>query len=143
MGQEKNDERDMANLVGILERHRRRYINEQLRSTGLYGSMFFIMLKLECSPGINQDQLSEHLFIDKTRTARTARSLEKSGYITREIDEDNRRQYKLYLSGKGAELLPEIRRVLTEWHTDISAGISGSDYETALRVLEKMYQNIE
>lgn len=129
-------------IISFLERRRRRYMNEALRSYGLHGTMFMYIISLDNYPGSNQDFLSEHLCIDKSNVARAAKRLETDGYILREVSTVDRRQYCMYLTEKGKEILPIIRGLLTDWGNKASEGLPESDRKLAADVLAVMLDNI-
>ena len=107
--------RTISRLVLQLYRQRRNYLNAKLADTGLKSPMYMLLTALDHFPGSSQDFMAQHIGMDKSGIARAAYELEKLGYIRREIDGDNRRQYCMYLTEKGKELLPVIRGHLSEW----------------------------
>lgn len=134
--------RALARMIGILERNRRRYINEKLQDSKLYGSMFTILLYVANHPGVGQDALTDHCYLDKTRIARLVRTLEDRKLLSRETDKNDRRKNKLYLTEAGEALLPRIRAALGEWSAVARQGIREEDYAVAHRVLAHMIENL-
>ncbi len=133
--------RKITRLISNLERKRRRYINEGLRSQGLQGAMFMYILTLDVHPGSSQDFISEHLGIDKSNVARTARKLEDAGYISRELSPIDRRQYCMHLTEDGKALLPVIKKRLYDWTTLVACDITNEERSLAVDVLERMLKN--
>ncbi|NLM84559.1 MAG: MarR family transcriptional regulator [Clostridiales bacterium] len=118
-------------------------MNTKLADTGLKGPMYILLITLDHFPGSNQDFMAQHIGIDKSGIARAARELEKLGYIRREIDDDNRRQYRMYLTEKGKELLPVIRGHLSEWGRMLTKGLSEHQVLEVIRLMEHMVKNAE
>ena len=118
-------------------------MNAKLADTGLKGPMYMLLTTLDRFPGSNQDFMAQHIGIDKSGIARAARALEKLGYIRREIDDDNRRQYRMYLTDKGRELLPVIRGYLSEWGRMLTKGLSEHQVLEVIRLMEHMVKNAE
>lgn len=133
--------RHLGARIGILERHRRRYLNERLSSTGLVGHQFFMLLNLHHQPGMCQDEISDRLSIDKTRIARSATFLEENGYIRRDRDENNRRRYHLYLTQKGEDMIPVIRSVVVDWGKSVTKGIPEEKIDDFIDMLQQMLDN--
>ncbi len=133
--------RNIARYIGRLEKRRRQFLNERLHAYRLKGSMFLILLFLDKHPGSTQDALVEFIGIDKSGIARKCRQMDDHGYIAREQDQANRRQYNLYLTDTGRELLPVIRALLTEWSDGITAGMSIREKKELIRLLEIMVNN--
>jgi DNA-binding MarR family transcriptional regulator len=63
------------------------------------------------------------------------------GYIRRETDPEDRRQYNLFLTDKGKELAPVISGLLGEWSRIMSTDMSDEDRHTAMKLLDKMLEN--
>lgn len=133
--------RKIIRLISNLERKRRRYINDGLREYGLQGSMFLYLTTLDTHPGSSQDFIAEHLGIDKSNVARTARKLEDNGYILRELSPTDRRQYCMYLTDKGKELLPVIFNRLHSWTEAVAGNLNDEERRTAIDLLERMMDN--
>ncbi|MCI2000004.1 MAG: MarR family transcriptional regulator [Clostridia bacterium] len=64
--------------------------------------------------GINQEELSSLLLIDKALTARTVKSLEEKGYVIRKVAED-RRFKKLFLTDKAKSQKEYFYSLLKKW----------------------------
>ena len=135
--------RTISRLVHKLYRQRKSYMNAKLADTGLKGPMYMLLTTLDHVPGSSQDFMAQHIGIDKSGIARAAHKLEKLGYIRREIDDDNRRQYRMYLTEKGSELLPVIRGYLSEWGRMLTKGLSEHQVLEVINLMEHMSRNAE
>ena len=127
--------------ITYLNRLRRKFMAKKLKDYGLKGSMYMFMSSLERNPGANQDFLVARFIMDKGNVARTAKKLEDLEYIVREIDPQDRRQYKLYLTEKGMQLVPIIREYLTEWGDALCENFSEEEKSLATAYLERMIEN--
>ena len=135
--------RALARAISHLERRRRRYLDERLQYAGLRGGMFMFLLTLERWPGASQESLSSRMDMDKSNIARMARSLEDLGYIRRETDEGDRRQYRLFLAPAGTALLPRIKSSLQSWNRVLTRDLSSEQAAAALAALERMLLSSE
>ena len=133
--------RNIARYIGRLEKLRRQFLNNRLKAYKLKGSMFLMLLFLDKNPGSSQDSLVDFIGIDKSGIARKCRKMDDLGYITREQDENNRRQYNLFLTDAGRELLPVIRELLSEWSDGITDGMDIREKKELIRLLEMMVDN--
>lgn len=133
--------RVVIRLISRLERQRRRYVNGALDGSGLQGPMFMYLMTLSRHPGSSQDFLAEHFDVDKSNVARIARRLEDRDYITRTPLPEDRRQYALYLTEKGEALLPDIRRLLSEWSAIVTDGMNDDERQQAVSLLQRMMDN--
>ena len=91
--------------------------------------------------GITQDAISKFTNTDKATTARSITKLETLGYVERHVDIDDRRAYKVFLTEKGRESQPEIRRILKKWADLITDGFTPAEAENAYDLVERMALN--
>ncbi len=133
--------RRIVRHIAMLERLRRRFLDHLLACHDLSGSMFLVLLFLDRHPGTRQDKLCDDLLIDKSGVTRKCRRLEESGYISREMQDDDKRQYKLFLTTEGERLIPIIRGALSRWRDQVTRGMSETEQQELLRLLEQMETN--
>ena len=133
--------KDITRTMARLEKIKRRFMEEKLKKYKIKGSMFHIILFLNRNPGASQEELVEFIGIDKSGIARKCRRLEDLGYIYHEQSEENRRQYQLYLTSSGKDILPIIREGLSVWSDDIMIGIDESEQKKLIKLLETMLDN--
>ena len=100
--------------------------------------MYMILLHIERHPGTTQDNIANHMFIDKCNVARRTKKLESLGYLYRETDQNDRRQNNLYLTDKGRELVPVIRAYMAQWGRTITAGLTDQERSTLIALLTKV-----
>jgi DNA-binding MarR family transcriptional regulator len=91
--------------------------------------------------GINQQELSETLHVDKATTTRTITKLIELGYVKRERDLIDQRAYRLFVTQKAREIALDIRKVLHEWTASLSAGFTTEEREMTLMLLRRMRDN--
>ena len=130
----------ISRILRQIERERRRLMDAQLRDWGLQGDMYLFLLTIENSPGTSQDYLSEHLMLDKGNVARSAQKLEQMGLILREPVMGNRRQYAIYLSEAGQDILGEVFKALAVWEEKTLSGFSDVQEQQLLDLLSRMLE---
>ena len=130
--------RELGRAVTFLHRSRSRFMSERLRDYGFSGAMYLILLHIERHPGTTQDSIANHMFIDKCNVARRTKKLETLGYLSRETNQNDRRQNNLYLTEKGRELVPIIRSYMGQWGREITAGLTDEERTTLIGLLTKM-----
>jgi hypothetical protein len=85
------DKLDVARQFGLLNRRSQAFITAACADMGIAFSECVLLLKLYHRAGINQENMSAILFIDKAATTRTIKSLEKKGFIKRQQSDDDKR----------------------------------------------------
>ncbi|MGN1212606.1 MAG: MarR family winged helix-turn-helix transcriptional regulator [Christensenellales bacterium] len=75
---------------------------------------FKIISVLSHKKSINQTELSEICNIDKPAVSRLVVKMCKQDYIARNCDHNDRRNFLLYLSGKGKEISAKAKELIKE-----------------------------
>jgi Transcriptional regulators len=136
---------DSENLVGKwispLYRYRKAFMAKKLENYGAAGGLFMILLTISFNDGINQEQISDYLKIDKATTAKAVKRLECEQYVRREIDADDKRINRVYITETAVEAVAEIKKALAEWDGIIREGIPDEDYQKTQETLHKMLRN--
>ena len=131
----------LGRLIGCLHRHARIYFEKELAPFGLGSGSLHVLMILLHHDGINQQELSEKLHVDKATTTRTITKLVKLGYVRREKDQTDNRAYRLFVTQKARDTAPEIRTVLHSWTAILAEGLTEKEKETALALLRRMRDN--
>lgn len=114
---------NIERFVGVLNRQSQAYINNALKDIDISYSECIFLSNLYNNEGINQEELSSILFIDKTITAKSIKSLEKKGFLIRKKCETDKRSKRLYLTDKGRNFKEEIFSLLEKWINFITDGM--------------------
>jgi DNA-binding MarR family transcriptional regulator len=134
-------DRLISRLLTMIERQKRVFMGKALEGSGLRGPLYRYLLLLDTNPGATQEFLAERLSIEKGNNARLAKELEDLGLINRSQDSSDRRQYKIYLTDKGKDLLPAIKKALGEWRQALNKGLSLDEQEMVAGLLQRMLEN--
>ncbi|WP_077612473.1 MarR family winged helix-turn-helix transcriptional regulator [Clostridium sp. Marseille-P2415] len=131
----------LARYVGILNRQTQSYITAAFSSLDINFSECIIFMNLFDKEGINQEELSSMLFIDKAATARTIKSLERKGFITREVPKDDRRAKKLFLTDKGRNYKSYFYSLLEKWENCTTEGLNKEMINLVFKGIQTMAEN--
>lgn len=93
--------------------------------------------------GATQEVLTALVGVDKAATARAIASLERKGYLTRQQDEWDRRQNRIYATDKALQIGAEVQKELRHLNDEILEGISEEDQLIMYRSLMKMKENLK
>ncbi|MYL32289.1 MarR family transcriptional regulator [Pontibacillus yanchengensis] len=118
-------------------------IKSRLEPYNLAPEQNLIMMLLWEEDGLTQNQLAQKLNKDKTNVARMASNLEKKGFITRSLYEEDRRSLKLYLTENGKQLGDEVIPIAEQFNDVVCDGISNDELMELERILNKMNKNVD
>lgn len=65
--------------------------------------------------GTNQSDIAKACLMDRSGVSRAFKDFEEKGLITREINENNKRAYKIQLTEKGIETAQFLEKKEKEW----------------------------
>jgi len=137
----KKQHESLGRLIACLHRHARSYIEKKLAPFGLGSGALPVLMILLHHDGVNQQEVSEKLHVDKATTTRAITKLARMGYVRRENDPDDNRAYRLFVTQKARDIAPEMRKVLHSWTAILAEGLTEKEKETALTLLKHMRDN--
>lgn len=108
----------------------------------LMGPHMGILADLYQQDGVRQQDLAMSSLKDKATITRSVSFLEKEGLAVRTPDPTDRRTKRIYITSKGKQI---YQKILPLGHTVINQAkenIEGDELTTCLRVLERMYNNL-
>lgn len=135
--------KDLTLTIYMITRNTQNYYARELKKLGISMGQFPFIMKIAENDGISQERLSEKLSISKSNTTLIIKQLMENGLIKREVNVDDRRNFKLHVTAKGAELIPEIVKVIDACHNKITAKLSAEEKNLLLQMLDKVYSNSE
>lgn len=129
-------------MRGINTIHRCQNIFRGERLSGeICGAHHLFVFAICNHPGRSQEELARQLCLNKSTVTRALTSLETGGFVKREINPDDKRQFLVYPTDKMLALLPKARAIANDWNALISEGISESELAAFHSVLSKMEEN--
>ncbi len=128
-------------LTNLIYRCTQSHTNEVLKEFQLGSGTYPYLLVLYAREGINQNQISKELNVDKAMSARTVKQLITLGYIKKEEDPEDSRAYNLYLTDKAKAVIPAVKKMLREWNEIITTGMDDDEKRSMMELLGKVLEN--
>ena len=92
------------------------YMNKHIKSgTEILPSQYYMLLFLYYEMGTNQSDIAKACLMDRSGVSRAFKDFEENGLIEREVDETNKRAYKITLTPKGIETSKFLIQKEKEW----------------------------
>ena len=136
-----NHPKSIGRYTSCIYRNFHKYMHNQLQEYNLGSGQFHFLMMLYNKDGVNQETLAETLHINKATSARAIKKLEQQGFVTRQRDTDDKRNYNVFLTEKAKKLKPKIRETLNNWTKILLKDISKEDEEYLYNLLEKIAKN--
>jgi DNA-binding MarR family transcriptional regulator len=116
----------VAFLLAQLGHHAAQRFSERIAALDLTPPHAGILRAIAANPGRSQQALSTQLGLLPSRVVAFVDDLEDRGYLERRPNPDDRRQYALYLTAAGKELMGKLSRLARQHDRAITSGLSES-----------------
>lgn len=111
----------------------------KMKESNIGSGEFELVHLVRHNPGISQKEAGERLNMDKGAVARRVISLEKKGYITREVNPDDNRGRMLYGTDKADSLKDSKAAIETSFYEWLTEDLTEEELEGFLTTLDKLY----
>ncbi|MGN1095057.1 MAG: MarR family winged helix-turn-helix transcriptional regulator [Eubacteriales bacterium] len=129
--------------INIISRCESLYRSDKLNETKLGACHHSYVLAICRHPGMSQEQLSKHLYINKSNVARQLSYLEENGYVSRRSDSSDKRISAVYPTQKMLDVFPEVIKTAKDWSEYIFSDLSEEELEAFSKTLEKVSQRAQ
>jgi DNA-binding MarR family transcriptional regulator len=142
MAPDLNWELRLGFLVHDVSRLRRRVVDRALKPLGVTRSQWWVLAFLSRSDGMSQVALADELDLGKVALGQLVDRLEKTGFVSRRADDEDRRVKRVFLTRRGQALIARIRENVTVTEKEILEKIDETDLRATGRALRKMKDNL-
>jgi DNA-binding MarR family transcriptional regulator len=134
--------RTAVQKMGLISRLAWEYARDKIDTDGLSSVQQKVCIAILNEPGLSQDDVAKELGMDKSSIAKLIARLMAGGYVTRETNQMDRREYKLYLDTRGEKITKELVRRLEEFQEKYIGVIADGLIENINGTLETVLENI-
>ena len=92
---------------------------------------------------LNNKEIAKRMNLSPSRLTRIIDGLASRGYMTREIDQSDRRNMRVFLSRRGKILTNKLHKAFVEIHYEILEDIDASQHESLITAMEHLSSAIE
>lgn len=116
-------------------------LSKQLESLDIE-RYFSVLYFIHQNPRCTQQEICNHLAVDKTAMVKVMNYLLKADYISREINPEDRREHFVVLSKKGKRMSTKIVKAFQNIDKKMFAGVSKTEQKIFLNVMMKAMSNL-
>ena len=120
-----------------------RAFDDALVAAGGSTSTWLVLLSLKTAGHRTQGELAEVVGIRQPTLSHHLDGLERSGFVTREREADNRRVQRVELTPRGEELFLRLRRAAGAFDGRLRAGLDDEDATTLRGLLGQLVENAQ
>lgn len=133
----------IINLFRQSDQTMKRVISKKVEKTGIYRSQHRLLMILGKHPDCSQTMIAEKLEISPAAVAVSLKKLEKSGYISRQCDEDDNRMNHVVVTDRGREAIDKSIICFREIEDALFEGFSEKELEQYSTFLKRIISNGE
>jgi MarR family transcriptional regulator for hemolysin len=129
-------------LVTDVTRLLRKVFDRRAARFGLTRAQWRALKRLHYEQGITQNELAEYLEMEPIAVGRVLDRLQKSGFIERRADPQDRRCWRLHLTAKAHAVVDDMEQISAELFKQAQRGIPASELKIVLDAFARMKQNL-
>ena len=124
--------------ISRIHRCFRQWQSDKMNDQGINGVQQNYLFHIAMKPGISQEQLSDHIMVNKSNVARQLSTLENEGWITRQTSAQDKRVYEVYPTDKTKDMMPEIMNLMKQWNSLITEDLTDEEKELLFKLMPKI-----
>jgi len=133
-----SDVLELLNLPGQVARRWHQQTDQQLSALGLNHTEARLLVHLDQEGSdLSQEAVSAMLFVDRSNSVRALQSLERSGFVSRHKDENDKRANRHCITSKGTKAASEVRKLRRRVASHAFAELKPSEVRSAVALLKK------
>ena len=129
----------LVNNISKNFRDKMRIKCEELGLVDAYRPIFWVLKEHD---GCTQLDICKLTQLKAPTVSLTLQKMETSGFIKRVVDEDDKRNVRIFITEKGNDIQNEIGRLLKETETDFLKDLDESEQEVLKKLLLKVIYSI-
>lgn len=133
---------ELEEIFRIIIQRKYHILERRLEKYDLVKGQAELLLLIKDNDGITQNELASLINIKDSSMSVRLNKLEKLGYIVREIDEDNLKKKRVYVTIEGRKVSVQCRKILNEFDMLLYKGFTKKEKLQLESSLEKMLKNI-
>ena len=104
---------------------------------------FAVLIRLWNEDGLSQKELCEKTLKTKSNMTRILDSMEKKGFVSRRMNNEDRRSYNIYLTQKSNSIQDKLVLAAVNMNHQIFKNITDEEQKNLVRVLDNISYNME
>ena len=122
----------------------RRMFQIKLKEAGMSISfeVLEVMSILHRQDGVNQQELADLLFKDKSSMTYLIDNMVKAGWVLRKEDDSDRRNKLIFLTDEAHQLKKTLRPMAIECYSLLAEGINEEEIKESLKMVSKMNNSL-
>lgn len=130
-------------MLGRALRTLRPLMDRRLKGSGISDGMWYFLRVLWDKDGVSQREIADAVGMTQPTAWAALRKLEAQRMVTFENDPDDGRRTIVHLTPKGRQLESKLLPRIEEINQISLAGVPAKDFQTFMRVLQRICDNVK
>ncbi|MGL4335703.1 MAG: MarR family winged helix-turn-helix transcriptional regulator [Turicibacter sp.] len=131
----------LSKHISISMRKSQAYYAQELADLNISTGQYMFIVAICEQIGMSQEELGDHVGINKSTVAKVIAQLEESGHVERVVDPFDKRGYNIYPTEKAQVVYPHIVKMLDQWQDYLLEGMNAEETRTLITLMAKVEQN--
>ena len=132
----------VSGYISVLHRFAQQFYNQFEKQTGIRGVQYPYLFYICRHEGCRQDELAEHLHVNKSNVTRQLDKLQQNGFISIRPDEKDGRGNRVYPTEKALGCREMVRSILDEWNGVLCGTLDEVESEQLKFLLDKALSGV-
>ncbi|MGI6312892.1 MAG: MarR family winged helix-turn-helix transcriptional regulator [Candidatus Cryptobacteroides sp.] len=121
------------------------WVNESLQKSGynITAEQFLLLDTLWMEGPLSQQKIADIMLKDKNSVVKLVNSLEARGLVTREVNQNDRRENIVTVTKRGIEIQEPVTQAALNAVEQITSGLSDEEISTFIKALDTMAGNMD
>lgn len=133
---------NIGHKTAAIYRNMQHLLSDRLSSMEIKNGQYDFFYAISLAEGISQKELSNHLHIGKSTTAKAVKNLINIGYITKRKDDKDGRIDHLFLTTLGRQRAPMVERIFQDNIEVAVKGLTKAEIECVMEVMGRILNNL-
>ena len=135
-------EKPLMLMVRQLDRTWRERLRKISADAGIPDPYAQILAHLSRHPGASQKELAEHTQKTYAAISQTVKEMLREDYVRREVDDQDQRYAKLFLTEKGVDCARRLRKEIQKAEEQVRMALSAQQQEEVAALLQQLYEAV-
>ncbi len=130
-------------LIAAARRRIKRAVLDRVAGRNLTPQQFWMLVAIQETPGISQVEIAARTRAEPPDVSRALAVLTRRGLVRSEVDPDDRRRTRVWLTRSGARTTKELAPIARSIRDAVVAGMSRDEVASLCAGLQRVVENLD
>ncbi len=136
-------DQSIGRLIARIHRGIYNQVADKLKDKDIDVGQFFFLCFILNNEGKTQEQIARGILLDKATVSKGIKRLVHLGYVSKEVNPDDKREYKIYSTKKAKAFTTELDAIYNEVYDRLHLNLDKNEIRQLQSLLMTIYKNFE